>query len=243
MLNMSKGNGRDFINEVATIGSIRHINVVRLVGFYAAKSKRALVYDFMSNGSLEKYIFSEERSNLITIEKMYEISLGVARGIDYLHRGCHMKILHFDIKPHNILLDENFLPKISDFGLAKLYSTDESIVCLIAARGTMGYMAPELIYKNIGSISHKADVYSFGILLMEMVGRRKHLNAFAACACQPSLFSDMVYETISIKEKTWNCGDMIRRRKYNNTNEDDIFSSFSSSLVYTIGTHLSSIHA
>ncbi|KDP42843.1 hypothetical protein JCGZ_23785 [Jatropha curcas] len=207
MLNMSKGNGRDFINEVATIGRIRHINVVRLVGFYAEKSKRALVYDFMSNGSLEKYIFSEERSNLITIEKMYEISLGVARGIDYLHRGCHMKILHFDIKPHNILLNENFLPKISDFGLAKLYSTDESIVCLTAARGTMGYMAPELIYKNIGGISHKADVYSFGILLMEMVGRRKHLNAFAAHVSQV-YFPTWVYEQFN-KGKDMELGDNV----------------------------------
>ncbi|KDP42847.1 hypothetical protein JCGZ_23789 [Jatropha curcas] len=207
MLNMSKGNGRDFINEVATIGRIRHINVFRLVGFYAEKSKRALVYDFMSNGSLEKYIFSEERSNLITIEKMYEISLGVARGIDYLHRGCHMKILHFDIKPHNILLDENFLPKISDFGLAKLYSTDESIVCLTAARGTMGYMAPELIYKNIGGISHKADVYSFGILLMEMVGRRKHLNAFAAHVSQV-YFPTWVYEQFN-KGKDMELGDNV----------------------------------
>ncbi|KAH7853288.1 hypothetical protein Vadar_000938 [Vaccinium darrowii] len=81
---------------------------------------------------------------------MYEISLGVARGIGYLHQGCDMQILHFDIKPHNILLDENFTPKVSDFGLAKLYPTDDSIVTLTAARGTLGYMAPELFYKNIG---------------------------------------------------------------------------------------------
>ncbi|XP_038713519.1 protein STRUBBELIG-RECEPTOR FAMILY 2-like [Tripterygium wilfordii] len=80
--------------------------------------------------------------------KMYEISLGVARGIEYLHRGCDMQILHFDIKPHNILLDENFVRKISDFGLAKLYSTDDST----AARGTIGYIAPELIYKRIGGL-------------------------------------------------------------------------------------------
>lgn len=90
-----------------------------------------------------------------------------------------MQILHFDIKPHNILLDENFIPKISDFGLAKLYPTNNNTVPLTAARGTIGYMAPELIYKNIGSVSYKADVYSFGMLLMEMAGRRKNLNAFA----------------------------------------------------------------
>ena len=87
-----------------------------------------------------------------------------------------MQILHFDIKPHNILLDENFTPKISDFGLAKLYPINDSIVSLTAGRGTLGYMAPELFYKNIGGISYKADVYSFGMLLMEMAGRRKNLN-------------------------------------------------------------------
>ena len=110
---------------------------------------------------------------------MFDIALGVARGINYLHQGCDMQILHFDIKPHNILLDDNFNPKVSDFGLAKLYSAEDSIVSLTAARGTIGYIAPELVYKNIGGISYKADVYSFGMLLMEMVGRRKNVNAFA----------------------------------------------------------------
>jgi interleukin-1 receptor-associated kinase 1 len=90
-----------------------------------------------------------------------------------------MKILHFDIKPHNILLDENFNPKVSDFGLARLCPTDKSIVSLTAARGTIGYMAPELFYRNVGKISYKADVYSFGMLLMEMASRRKNLNALA----------------------------------------------------------------
>jgi serine/threonine protein kinase len=87
-----------------------------------------------------------------------------------------MQIIHFDIKPHNILLDENFNPKISDFGLAKLYRIDQSILTLTAARGTMGYMAPELLCKNIGNLSHKADVYSFGMMLMEMAGRKKNIN-------------------------------------------------------------------
>ena len=131
----------------------------------------------MPNGSLDKYIISRQGSISLSNEKMYEISLGVARGIEYLHQGCDMQILHFDIKSHNILLDEKFIPKLSDFGLAKLYPTDNSIVSLTAARGTIGYMAPELFYKNIGGVSHKSDVYSFGMLLMEMIGRRKNLNA------------------------------------------------------------------
>ncbi|XP_057508121.1 rust resistance kinase Lr10-like isoform X2 [Actinidia eriantha] len=179
VLGKPKANGQEFINEVATIGRIHHINVVQLVGYCAEKSKRALVYDFMPNGSLEKYIFSQEGTTSLSCEQTYEISLGVARGIEYLHRGCDMQILHFDIKPHNILLDQDFTPKVSDFGLAKLYPTEDSIVSLTAARGTMGYMAPELFYKNIGGVSYKADVYSFGMLLMEMVGRRRNINAHA----------------------------------------------------------------
>ncbi|XP_028086223.1 rust resistance kinase Lr10-like [Camellia sinensis] len=141
ILNKPKANGQDFINEVATIGRIHHVNVVQLIGFCAKGSKCALVYDFMPNGSLEKYIFSQGNISL-SCKQMYEISLGVARGIEYLHRGCDMQILHFDIKPHNILLDGNFTPKVSDFGLVKLYPTDNSIVYVTTARGTLGYMAP-----------------------------------------------------------------------------------------------------
>lgn len=194
--NKSKANGQDFINEVATIGRIHHVNVVRLVGFCAERSKRALVYDFMENGSLEKYLFSCERNTSLSCEKMYEISIGVARGIEYLHRGCNMQILHFDIKPHNILLDKNFTPKVSDFGLAKLNSTNDSIVALTAARGTLGYIAPELFYKNIGDVSYKADVYSFGMLLMEMGGKRKNLNAHVENSSQV-YFPSWVYSQLN----------------------------------------------
>ncbi|KAM1401119.1 hypothetical protein ACFX15_027581 [Malus domestica] len=177
VLGKPKANGQDFISEIATIGRIHHANVVQLVGYCVEGSKRALVYDFMPNGSLDKYIYSKEGSLPLTIKNMYEISLGVAQGIEYLHQGCEMQILHFDIKPHNILLDQNFKAKVSDFGLAKLYPIDNSIVPLTAARGTLGYIAPELFYKNIGGVSYKADVYSFGMLLMEMASRRKNWNA------------------------------------------------------------------
>ncbi|KAF5462884.1 hypothetical protein F2P56_018853 [Juglans regia] len=177
MLSQSKANGQDFINEVATIGRIHHVNIVQLIGFCVHGSKRALVYEFMPNGSLNKHIFSSDSANILNYDKTYDIALGVARGIEYLHQGCDMQILHFDIRPHNILLDENLKPKISDFGLAKLYPVEDSIVPLTRARGTFGYMAPEMLYKNIGDVSHKADVYSFGMLLMEMVSRRKNLHA------------------------------------------------------------------
>ncbi|XP_039161038.1 rust resistance kinase Lr10-like [Eucalyptus grandis] len=176
ILNKPKSDGLDFISEVATIGRIHHINVVELVGFCFDSSKQALVYDFMANGSLDKQIVYKDGENSLDYKKMHEISLGIARGMEYLHRGCDMQILHFDIKPHNILLDQSFTPKVSNFGLARLYPTDRNTVTLTTARGTLGYMAPELFYKDIGGVSYKADVYSFGMMLMEMAGRRRNVN-------------------------------------------------------------------
>ncbi|BBG96668.1 Protein kinase superfamily protein, partial [Prunus dulcis] len=196
MLGKSKTNGQDFINEVATIGRIHHVNVVQLIGYCVEGSKRALVYEFMSNGSLDKHIFLKEGPSSLNYKKSFEISLGVARGIDYLHRGCEMQIFHFDIKPHNILLNETFVPKVSDFGLARLCPLDESSLTLTAARGTIGYIAPELFYKNIGGVSNKADIYSFGMLLMEIAGKRKNLNAVAAHSSQ-IYFPSWVYDQFS----------------------------------------------
>ncbi|XP_061949621.1 LEAF RUST 10 DISEASE-RESISTANCE LOCUS RECEPTOR-LIKE PROTEIN KINASE-like 2.2 isoform X2 [Populus nigra] len=196
-------NEQEFINEVATIGRIHHCNVVQLIGFTVEGSKRALIYEFMPNGSLEKYIFSKQGCIPLSNQKIYEISLGVARGIEYLHQGCDMQILHFDIKPHNILLDENFTPKVSDFGLAKLYPTNNSVVSFTKARGTYGYMAPELNFRSIGGVSYKADVYSFGMLLMDMVGRRKYMNALKDHSSQmyfPSWIYDQVNEGRDILE-------------------------------------------
>jgi len=211
MLDKSKGIGQDFINEVATIGRIHHQNVVQLIGFCVSGSKRALVYDFMSNGSLDKFIFSKERNIHLSYEKIYNISIGVARGIAYLHHGCEMQILHFDIKPHNILLDENFIPKLSDFGLAKLYPIDNSILTMTAPRGTIGYMAPELFYNNIGGISHKANVYSFGMLLMEMASKRKNLNPHANNSSQ-LYFPFWIYNHIR-EEEDVNIEDLSQEEK------------------------------
>ncbi|XP_070012162.1 rust resistance kinase Lr10-like [Nicotiana sylvestris] len=198
ILTKPKADGQDFINEVATIGRIHHVNVVQLIGYCAERSKRALVYDFMPNGSLDKYITPREGGTLLSWQRKSEIALGVARGIEYLHRGCDIQILHFDIKPHNILLDENFVPKISDFGLAKLYPTDNSIVTLTAARGTIGYVAPELINRSIGPISYKADVYSFGMLLIEIAGMKG--NSAAREDMSSQYFPHWIYDQFD-KEK------------------------------------------
>ncbi|KAL0903387.1 hypothetical protein M5K25_027763 [Dendrobium thyrsiflorum] len=179
LLEASKSNGDDFVNEVATIGKIHHVNVVSLLGFCSDGTNRALVYEFMPNNSLEKFIFfgeSKKRHEFFSMEKLHEIAIGIAQGINYLHQGCNQRIVHFDIKPHNILLDYDFNPKISDFGLAKLCSRDKSIMTISAARGTMGYIAPEVYSRNFGPVSHKSDVYSYGILLLEMIGRRKNID-------------------------------------------------------------------
>ncbi|KAM2895620.1 hypothetical protein FF1_010704 [Malus domestica] len=175
VLSDSKGNGEDFVNEVGTIGRIHHVNVVRLLGFSAEGGKRALIYELMPNGSLENFITYKDRSNNTSFDwqKLHNIVNGTAKGIEYLHQGCDRMILHFDIKPHNILLDHDFNPKISDFGLAKLCSKEDSIISMTAARGTVGYIAPEVFNGNFGSVSHKSDVYSFGMLVLEIVGSRK----------------------------------------------------------------------
>ncbi|XP_049402941.1 rust resistance kinase Lr10-like [Solanum stenotomum] len=178
VLNELKGSGEDFINEVASISRTSHVNVVSLVGFCFEGHKRALVYEFMPNGSLEKFIY-EERSNGVRQlgwPILYKIALGIARGLEYLHRGCNTRILHFDIKPHNILLDEDFCPKISDFGLAKMCMKQESIVSMLGPRGTIGYIAPEIVCRNLGGVSHKSDVYSYGMMVLEMVGGRKNVD-------------------------------------------------------------------
>ena len=211
VLQKSKGNGQDFINEVATIGRIHHQNVVQLIGYYAEGSKRALVYEFMPNGSLDKFIFSSEGNTHLTYDTIYNIAMGVAHGITYLHHGCEMQILHFDIKPHNILLDEKFTPKVSDFGLAKLYPIDKSVVTMTAARGTIGYMAPELFYTNIGKISDKSDVYSFGMLLMEIASKRKNLNPHAERSSQ-LYFPFWIYDQLD-KEKDIEMEDVIEEEK------------------------------
>ncbi|XP_047937646.1 rust resistance kinase Lr10-like [Salvia hispanica] len=206
-------NGQNFINEIGTIGRIHHVNVVQLVGYCADRSKRGLILDFMPNGSLDKYIFNQEKASSLDWGIKFKIAIGVARGIKYLHSGCDIKILHFDIKPHNILLDDQFVPKITDFGLAKLHSVDKDTVTMTAtaARGTIGYVAPELINRCIGLVSHKADVYSFGMLLMEMVGVNRELRGNKDDSTK--YFPDWIYdcinkgEGIGIVEEEDNNGD------------------------------------
>ncbi|XP_060185192.1 rust resistance kinase Lr10-like isoform X2 [Lycium barbarum] len=202
VLKESKGGGEEFINEVASISRTSHINIVSLVGFCFEGKNRALLYDFMPNGSLEKFIYDAKSGTNRQLEwhKLYDISLGIARGLEYLHRGCNTRILHFDIKPHNILLDADFCPKISDFGLAKLCNKKESIVSLLGARGTIGYIAPEIVYNNIGGVSHKSDVYSYGMMVLEMVGGRKNVDVVVDHTSE-IYFPHWIYKQIEQKEE------------------------------------------
>ena len=115
---------------------------------------------------------------------MYSIALGAARGIAYLHQDCDKRIIHFDIKPHNILLDSEFTPKVSDFGLAKFCGKGDDHISVTGARGTPGYVAPELCDRELGPVTDKSDVYSFGMLLLEIVGGRKNINVKASRSSQ-----------------------------------------------------------
>ncbi|KAK4720487.1 hypothetical protein R3W88_010720 [Solanum pinnatisectum] len=202
ILKESKGGGEEFINEVASISRTSHINIVSLVGFCFEGQHRALIYDFMPNGSLEKFIYDAKcgTNRQLGWQTLYDISLGIARGLEYLHRGCNTRILHFDIKPHNILLDEDFCPKISDFGLAKLCNNKESIVSLLGARGTIGYIAPEIVCKNIGGVSHKSDVYSYGKMVLEMVGGRKNADVVIDHTSE-MYFPHWIYKQIEQKKE------------------------------------------
>ncbi|PIA33921.1 hypothetical protein AQUCO_03900046v1 [Aquilegia coerulea] len=163
---------KSFLAEVETIGSIHHVNLVRLVGFCADKSHRLLVYEYMSNGSLEKWIFNRNNESSLSWQTRRKIILDVAKGLTYLHEECRQKIFHLDIKPQNILLDDNFNAKVSDFGLSKLIDKDQSQV-MTTMRGTRGYLAPEWLNSII---TEKVDVYSFGVVVLEIVCGRKNLD-------------------------------------------------------------------
>ncbi|KAL8170601.1 hypothetical protein V2J09_022405 [Rumex salicifolius] len=163
---------KEFITEVNTIGSMHHMNLVRLCGYSSEGQHRLLVYEFMKNGSLDKWIFPSNHS-FLDWPTRYKTAIGTAQGIAYFHEQCRNRIIHCDIKPENILLDENFCPKVSDFGLAKLMGREHSHVVTMV-RGTRGYLAPEWISNR--PITVKADVYSYGMLLLEIVGGRRNLD-------------------------------------------------------------------
>ncbi|XP_044956046.1 G-type lectin S-receptor-like serine/threonine-protein kinase At2g19130 [Hordeum vulgare subsp. vulgare] len=167
---------KEFRAEVSSIGAIQHINLVKLVGFCCDGSKRLLVYEHMPNRSLDVHLF-RNNSTILSWTIRYQIALGVARGLAYLHESCRDCIIHCDIKPENILLDTLFVPKIADFGMAKLFRRDYSRV-LTTIRGTIGYLAPEWITGV--AITPKVDVYSYGMMVLEIISGKR--NSCAPCS-------------------------------------------------------------
>ncbi|PSS31793.1 G-type lectin S-receptor-like serine/threonine-protein kinase [Actinidia chinensis var. chinensis] len=160
---------KDFCTEIAIIGNIHHMNLVKLRGFCAQGRERLLVYEYMNRGSLDRTLFGN--GPVLEWQERLDIALGTARGLAYLHSGCQQKIIHCDVKPENILLQDHFQAKISDFGLSKLLNSEQSGL-FTTMRGTRGYLAPEWLTSS--AISDKTDVYSFGMVLLEIVSGRKN---------------------------------------------------------------------
>ncbi|CAK9860852.1 unnamed protein product [Sphagnum jensenii] len=161
----NEGAKKSFISEMRTLGSIQHINLVRLLGYCIKGLKHMLVYEYISNSSLDKWLYED---NLLDWDRRVCIIIGVAQGLAQLHK-CNPIIIHLDIKPQNILLDQDYTPKLADFGLAKILDgKDENVMQLASTStpGTSGYMAPEILLKQA---STKSDVYSFGVLLIQLL--------------------------------------------------------------------------
>ncbi|KAL5714633.1 hypothetical protein ACHQM5_016567 [Ranunculus cassubicifolius] len=163
------------LNEVLTMGGIHHQHLVRLLGYCFDQSKVALVYEYRVNGSLDKYIHQKKPIAEVDLTwgQLHNIATGTAKGLAYLHEECRSRILHCDVKPHNILLDENFEPKVLDFGLAMALNKENSHVSVTHGTGTPGYAPPEMWYVKLGPVTDKFDVYSFGMVLLEMAGKRR----------------------------------------------------------------------
>jgi serine/threonine protein kinase len=161
---------KQFRAEVSSIGLIQHINLVKLIGFCCEGDNRLLVYEHISNGSLDGHLFKSTAA-VLNWNTRYQIVLGVARALSYLHQSCHKCIIHCDIKPENILLNTSFVSKVEDFGMAAFVGRDFSRI-LTTFRGTAGYLTPEWL--SGVAITPKIDVYAFGMVLLEIISGRRN---------------------------------------------------------------------
>ncbi|XP_057986386.1 cysteine-rich receptor-like protein kinase 11 [Hevea brasiliensis] len=167
----SKQGRVDFKNEVMLVARLQHRNLVRLLGFCSERNERLLIYEYVPNSSLDRFIYDRDKRLLMDWNMRYKIIVGIARGILYLHEDSQLRIIHRDLKVSNILLDEKMNPKISDFGTARLFPIDQSEDATSKIVGTFGYMAPEYVFNGIVSV--KSDVFSFGVLILEIITGQK----------------------------------------------------------------------